>query len=73
MDEEHAYVQYSMTMSEEAYGVLTGRDSRLSDVDIGKNKILVQALDTSGSMAGSPMEALKLGALEIGKQVYEAE
>lgn len=34
---------------------------------------MVQALDTSGSMSGSPIEALKLGALAIGKEYYEAE
>jgi uncharacterized protein with von Willebrand factor type A (vWA) domain len=39
----------------------------------GKNKVLIQCLDTSGSMSGSPIEALKLGAKLIGDKYFDAE
>ena len=39
----------------------------------GQNKVLIQCLDTSGSMSGSPIEALKLGAKIIGEKYYDAE
>ena len=35
--------------------------------------MLIQALDTSGSMSGAPTVALKLGAKMIGKKYFEAQ
>ena len=52
---------------------MTGADAAVEQRDIGKNKILIQCLDTSGSMSGSPIEALKEGAILIGRRYYEAE
>ena len=52
---------------------MTGADAAIEQRDIGKNKILIQCLDTSGSMSGSPIEALKEGAILIGRRYYEAE
>lgn len=53
---------------------MTGIDDNFDPtVHVGKNKIMIQALDTSGSMSGAPIEALKLGAKFIGEKYYENE
>ena len=61
IDEEHAFAQYSLTMSEEDFKAITTPQGGAS-AHIGNNKILVQALDISGSMYGQPIVALKKGA-----------
>ena len=43
------------------------------EANVGRNKILVQALDVSGSMSGAPIRALKVGAQLIGEKYYSAE
>ena len=72
IDETHSYVQYSTTMAEEAFKAITEGD-QVKDANTGKNKILIQCLDTSGSMSGAPIEALKLGSNIIGDKYYNAE
>ena len=54
IDEEHSFVQYSLTMTEEAFNVMTGEGAGAPMVEPGKNKILICAYDISGSMSGSP-------------------
>ena len=39
----------------------------------GKNKMLLQAHDVSGSMCGRPMEALKEACLQLGKRYYDSD
>ena len=39
----------------------------------GKDKILIQCLDTSGSMAGAPLRNLQAGALQIGERFFKGE
>ena len=71
IDDEFDYVQYSTTVSEETWKEISeGADGPVST---GKNKILVQALDISGSMYGQPMQALKVGAQLIGDKYFGAE
>ena len=54
-------------MPEDAFKVITGQNEEdAQKQNPGKNKILIQALDNSYSMSGSPIEALKLGAQMIG-------
>ena len=61
-------------MTEQEYERLTTeRGDDVAQRNIGKNKILVQALDNSGSMAGAPIEALRIGAQLIGERYYGAE
>ena len=61
-------------MTEEEYERLTTeRGDDVAQRNIGKNKILVQALDNSGSMAGAPIDALRIGAQLIGERFYGAE
>lgn len=55
-------------MPEEDYNGLT---NVVQGVNPGKNKILIQALDVSGSMSGAPITALKLGAELIGEKYFE--
>ena len=59
-------------MNEAEFNNLTGKVED-ADRNIGKNKILIQALDNSGSMSGAPIEALKIGANLIGEKYYNAE
>lgn len=71
IDEDHSFVQYSVQMPEpELDQLVTGGNAPAPS---GKNKILVQALDVSGSMSGSPINALKIGAELIGERYYAAE
>jgi len=60
IDEQNSFVQYTVTVPEEEYNEMVGAGALL--INPGKNKILVQALDVSGSMAGAPIDALKIGA-----------
>ena len=53
--------------------MLTGAGQEKVVENVGKNKILVQCLDISGSMSGAPINALKLGAEIIGETYYKAE
>jgi len=53
--------------------MLTGAGQEKVEENVGKNKILVQCLDTSGSMSGEPLTALKIGAKIIGEKYYRAE
>ena len=62
IDEEHSYAQISLTVDEQEYDRLIGGDNDQAVTNPGQNKVLIQCLDTSGSMGGSPIEALKLGA-----------
>ena len=71
IDTEYSFVQYTMDIPEADYKNLTGEDE--AEVNIGKNKILIQALDNSGSMSGAPIQALKVGAQLIGEKYYNAE
>ena len=74
IDEEHVFAQYSLNLTDETYTALTQEDGAIvAPKKIGKNKVLFQALDISGSMAGAPTNALKVGALQIGQRFYDAE
>ena len=72
IDTEYSFVQYTMDIPEADYKTLSG-DEEAANASIGKNKILIQALDNSGSMSGSPIQALKVGAQLIGEKYYNAE
>ena len=56
-------------MNEAMFNNLSGLEDGAA-ADPGKNKILIQCLDNSGSMSGSPLEALKVGAQLIGEKYY---
>ena len=64
-------MQYSVTVPEEEYNEMVGKDVHV--INPGKNKILIQALDVSGSMSGAPIDALKIGAQLIGDKYYGSE
>ena len=68
IDDEHAYVQYSLTMSQEEFEKMTSASAQAC-----QNKILIQALDISQSMKGEPVKALKEGANLIGEKYFNAE
>ena len=72
IDTEYSFVQYTMDIPEADYKKLSGEEEA-ANVSIGKNKILIQALDNSGSMSGAPIQALKVGAQLIGEKYYNAE
>ena len=72
IDEEHAFVQYSLTMSEDDFKAITTPQGG-ANTHIGSKKILVQALDISGSMYGQPMDALKKGAQLMGDKYFASE
>ena len=72
IDEENSFVQFTVEVNEAEFNNLTGKVED-ADRNIGKNKILIQALDNSGSMSGAPIEALKIGANLIGEKYYNAE
>ena len=73
IDPNNSFVQYTIQVDEADYNNLTGQADAAVDQNIGKNKILIQALDNSGSMSGAPIDALKVGALLIGEKYYNAE
>ena len=73
LDTENSFVQYTIDMPEADYLRLTGQDEIQQAESIGKNKMLVMALDNSGSMRGAPIEALKVGAQLIGEKYYNSE
>lgn len=59
-------------MSEERYKLLVHGDAlQQENFEPGKDKILIQCLDTSGSMAGAPMRALQQGAVQIGERFFQ--
>ena len=73
IDEEHSYAQVSLTVEEQEYERLIDANNAQAVPNPGRNKVLIQCLDTSGSMAGAPINALKLGAKLIGEKYYDAE
>ena len=73
LDEEHSYAQISLTVEEEEYNRLIDANSAEAVPKPGQNKVLIQCLDISGSMGGSPIEALKIGAKIIGEKYFDAE
>lgn len=54
IDAENSFVQFTMDIPEPDFKNLTGQNEE-ADASIGKNKILIQALDNSGSMSGAPI------------------
>jgi uncharacterized protein with von Willebrand factor type A (vWA) domain len=57
-------------MSEQEYLEFSGaKDGKVVD---NKGKVLMMCLDRSGSMAGRPFEAVKLGATKIGEAIWDA-
>ena len=60
-------------MTEKEYQRILGKDDQKIVQDPGKGKMLIQCLDRSGSMSGTPMKALKEGAMVLGKSILEAE
>ena len=50
IDEEHSYAQISLTVDEQEYNRLTNNNHAV--INPGQNKVLIQCLDTSGSMRG---------------------
>jgi hypothetical protein len=72
IDPDNSFVQYTVDVPEADFNNLTGQDGA-ADVEIGKNKILVLALDNSGSMSGAPIEALREGAQLIGEKYFGSE
>ena len=73
VDEEHVFAQYSVTMAEDAFNALCEAQGEGVEQEPGKNKILVQALDVSGSMSGAPTTALKMGAKLIGQKFFSSD
>ena len=60
IDNEYSFVQYTARMTEDDYKVLVRGDAaHQENYEPGKDRILIQCLDTSGSMAGAPMRALQ--------------
>ena len=58
-------------MSEKEYLELSGaKDGKVVD---NKGKVLMMCLDRSGSMAGRPFEAVKLGATKIGEAIWDTD
>ena len=43
------------------------------EVEPRKNKLLIQALDISGSMGGQPLDCLKAACLQLGERFYGQE
>ena len=72
IDQSNSFVQYTIEVDEADFNNLTGNAEGVNE-NVGKNKILIQALDNSGSMSGAPIEALKVGAALIGEKYYNAE
>ena len=66
ISENESFAQFSWIGTEDQYSeILTGETGKADLTDVhepGKNKLLILALDVSGSMAGAPINALKLGA-----------
>jgi len=57
-------------MSELEYLEFSGaNDGKVVD---SKGKVLMMCLDRSGSMAGRPFEAVKLGATKIGEAIWDS-
>ena len=77
ISENESFAQFSWIGNEDQYSeILTGEAGKVNLTDVhepGKNKLLILALDVSGSMAGAPINALKLGAKEIGERYFAEE
>ena len=72
IDKENSYVQYTARMSEQDYKlIVNGNDMQQANFEPGKDKILIQCLDTSGSMAGAPMRSLQQGCVQIGERFFQ--
>ena len=69
VSEEDSYVQYSIKMTEAEYQQLILGDGE-ANLNPGKNKMLLQCLDVSGSMYGRAMESLKEGCMQLGKRFF---
>ena len=52
--------------------MLTGKENvEVGNIDPGKGKMLILALDRSGSMSGQPFNALKEAAKIVGKAIQK--
>jgi len=71
LDEDNSFTQWSSQMTQKDYENLVGQEGKKQDP--GKGKMLIQCLDRSGSMSGTPMKALKEGALLLGESILKAE
>ena len=60
-------------MSEKDYNKLIVGDGEAVIMNPGKNKMLLQALDVSGSMCGRPMEALKEACQQLGQRYFGSD
>ena len=65
IDEEHSNCKVTIRIPK----AVLENDSQPKQVASNKNKILIQCLDKSGSMSGTPINSLKDGALLIGENV----
>ena len=71
--DKESFVQYSLQMSEAEYGRLINGDGEVIVQNPGKNKMLVQALDVSGSMNGQPLQSLIEGCIQLGNKYYASD
>ena len=72
ISDEDSFVEYSIKMSEAEYQQLILGDGEIN-ADPGKNKMLLQCLDVSGSMYGRTMEALIEGCLQLGQRYFTGD
>ena len=72
--DKESFVQYSLQVSEPEYTKLINGDG---DIEVnhspGKNKMLLQCLDVSGSMYGRTMESLIEGCLQLGNRYFSGD
>ena len=60
-------------MPENEYCKLIDKEGEILNQNPGKDKMLLQCLDVSGSMCGRPMEALKEACLQLGKRYFSSD
>jgi uncharacterized protein with von Willebrand factor type A (vWA) domain len=59
-------------MTGEAFKALTGAAAIVDVEQKRKGRAMILCLDKSGSMSGRPYDALKEGALQVGKSIFES-
>lgn len=61
VDAERSFVQFEISMSETEYNQNKVEETKQDN----KGKVLIQCLDRSGSMSGTPYDAVKVGATKL--------
>ena len=74
LSDGYVQTQFSTEMTEEAYNNLTNTtsDARIEAQKKRVGRTMILCLDKSGSMSGTPYDALKQGALLVAKSVCES-